>query len=148
MALLDVNFRPAARQLRQFGVAGVLVFGLLGAVALWRHHIFGIGLGPPAAHVTGLVLCALAAICALLVLVAPRLLLGLYLALTLVGMPIGYVISHVTMAVLYYGVFTPVGLIMRLVGRDVLHRRFDRSASTYWVARQTEHSVDSYFRQF
>ena len=52
------------------------------------------------------------------------------------------------MAVLFYGVFTPIGLFFRLIGRDPLHRRFQPEADTYWVARRPATDVRRYFRQF
>jgi hypothetical protein len=62
--------------------------------------------------------------------------------------PIGWTISHVMMIVMFYGVLTPVGLIMRLLGRDPLERAFDRSASTYWIAHDPGSDPERYFRQF
>ena len=44
--------------------------------------------------------------------------------------------------------FTPIGLAMRLVGRDPLRRRFDRQASTYWIKRPEQDETGRYFRQF
>jgi hypothetical protein len=50
--------------------------------------------------------------------------------------------------VVFYLVFTPVGLVMRLLGRDPLQRRFDREAGTYWVDHVEPRSVEEYFRQY
>ena len=43
--------------------------------------------------------------------------------------PIGLALSHVILGAVFYIVFTPVGLVMRLLGKDPLHRRFDRAAA-------------------
>lgn len=43
--------------------------------------------------------------------------------------------SPIALGLLYFGLFTPTGYAMRLFGRDVLNRRFDPSARTYWVQR-------------
>jgi hypothetical protein len=45
--------------------------------------------------------------------------------------------SSIVMAVLFFIVVTPIGLIMRLVGRDPLRLRLERKASTYWVTRRS-----------
>ncbi len=47
--------------------------------------------------------------------------------LTLIAAPIGFVISHVFLAVIYYLVITPIGLIFRLTGRDAIGRKIDRN---------------------
>ena len=51
-------------------------------------------------------------------------------------------------AAIYYLVFTPVGLLLRLVKGDPLERRLDRSASTHWAKRPPTGDVRRYFRQF
>jgi hypothetical protein len=52
------------------------------------------------------------------------------------------------MAILFYLVITPVGLVFRLVGRDAMNRRFDPSLPSYWVEHRMPASLERYFRQF
>ncbi len=52
------------------------------------------------------------------------------------------------MALLYYGLFTPVALIFRIMGRDALDRRFEPDAATYWTKRKPVTDRKQYFRQF
>ena len=47
------------------------------------------------------------------------------------------VLGRIVMAILFFAVVTPVGLVMRTAGRDPLRRRLDREASSYWLARGT-----------
>ena len=72
-----------------------------------------------------------------------------FLGMSYLAWPIGFVVSHIILAAVYYLVLTPVGLVMRLVGYDPMKRRFDRDGSSYWIARDPS-GVDSkrYFRQF
>lgn len=60
----------------------------------------------------------------------------------------GIVMSNLLIAIFYYLVITPIGLVMRVSGRDPLQKRPNRSGASYW--RDAEKSVDSerYFRQF
>jgi hypothetical protein len=74
--------------------------------------------------------------------------LGLYVVLTLVAFPIGFVLSHVLIAVIYYLVITPIGLLFRLVGRDAMLRRPDPSLPSYWHARPTSRPAASYFKLY
>ncbi|MDA0917549.1 MAG: SxtJ family membrane protein, partial [Planctomycetota bacterium] len=62
--------------------------------------------------------------------------------------PIGFVVSNVVLAVVFYGVVWPIGILTRLTGRDALQLRFDREAKTYWNARQPTRDPRRYFRQY
>ena len=72
----------------------------------------------------------------------------IYLGWIHLTFPIGWVISHVAMTLIYYLAFTPIGLIMRLFGRDPMERRLDRVAETYWTPHQPGEEPARYFRQF
>jgi hypothetical protein len=50
--------------------------------------------------------------------------------------------------ILVLGIFTPVGWIFRIAGRDALSRRFRPEATTYWAPKQIPTDVRSYFGQF
>jgi hypothetical protein len=52
------------------------------------------------------------------------------------------------MAVTYYVVITPMGLVMRAGGRDLLLRQLDRSAATYWLPHVPPGDSRRYFRQY
>jgi len=147
MSLIEMNWSPSRKVCRQFGAAAFVVFGALGAWALYRHRIFGFGLSAAAAQITGSALVALAVACGVLAVVAPRALRWLNVALALLALPIGIVVSHVIIAALFYLLFTPVALFFRLIGRDLMHRRFDPSAETYWVPRKPVTDVKRYLRQ-
>lgn len=51
------------------------------------------------------------------------------------GLLLGKIVSPVVIAILFYGVFTPLGLLMRVLGKDSLKLRLDRAATSYWVPR-------------
>jgi hypothetical protein len=54
---------------------------------------------------------------------------------------VAWVNTRVLLGLFFYLVMTPLGLIMRLAGKDFLEEKIDRSAPTYWVKRE-EHTVD------
>ena len=62
--------------------------------------------------------------------------------------PIGWTISHLLMAVIYYGVLTPIGLVLRLCGKDPVEKEIDSGRSSYWVEHPTKTDASRYFRQF
>jgi hypothetical protein len=63
-----------------------------------------------------------------------------------VGELLGRVVSPVVLGLIYFGVFTPVGVLMRLCARDALCRRFDGAAPTYWVKRDPPGPAHDSFR--
>ena len=147
MAVVEVNWKPGARTLRSFGWICLVALGAIGAWVYFRQSLLGFALSASAAHGTGYCLWAAAALCAVVAAVAPRALWPLYVTLTAVTLPIGLVVSHVVLALLFYGVFTPMALIFRVIGRDSLRRKFDPGAGTYWVQRRATTDVERYFRQ-
>jgi hypothetical protein len=50
----------------------------------------------------------------------------------------GRIISTIIMFILYFGLFTPISLFLKLLGKDLLNKKMDRSQNTYWVDRETQ----------
>jgi hypothetical protein len=96
----------------------------------------------------------LAAVCAGLALalgplglVRPEAVRPVFLGATALAFPIGWVVSHFLLACCYYGLFAPVGLLFRLVGRDALSLRFRPDRQSYWSPQPAIKDVRSYFHQ-
>jgi Na+/proline symporter len=138
MAMVKINRNPSGRDLLVFGLGLPVFFGLLGALKWWRS---GELQGAYVAWVAG----AVVSLVFLAVRPARR---YIYLGWMYVTFPIAWTVSHVLLGLVYFVVATPVALLMRLLGRDSMNRRFDRSAKTYWIARQPERDKLRYFRQF
>jgi hypothetical protein len=145
--LVDLNLRPDPRALRRFGYGALVGFGLLALLAWREAGMFAFGLGEARLPLAA-AFAALGAISILFSFAAPRANLPLYLTLTLVTFPIGFVMSYVILGVLFFVVFGGVALIMRLLRRDPLHRAYDPSAKSYWSEARHNRSNESYFRQF
>jgi hypothetical protein len=73
---------------------------------------------------------------ALLALLKPVLLGVLNRVWTKLGILLGKIISPVALGVLFYGVFTPIGALLRLTGKDPLRLKRDPAAASYWIARK------------
>jgi len=145
--MIEINWRPDDRTLRQFGFIALFGFAFLAVIAWWELFVFSAGLGEARPIVSG-VFAGLAVLSAFFSLVAPRANLPIYLGLTVLSYPIGFVLSHVIMGFLFFALITPVGLFFRVTGYDPLHRRFDRAAKTYWIDARPRRGKASYFRQF
>jgi hypothetical protein len=136
MSLIDLNFHPAPRALRTFGVAAAAILALWAAPIFQRHRILAV------------VLFALAGSVLLLSLWRPRLLRHPYILASLITYPIGLVLSWVILALVFYLLLTPLGVLRRAVRKDPLGLRLDRAKSTYWVSRPPARQTQSYFRQY
>lgn len=145
--MIPIDWKPERRKLRQFGFIAFAAFGALGGWVLWRGGLFGADFGAARVPVAA-ALGAVGAICALFSLFAPGANRYLYVGMMVATWPIGFVVSFVMLGVLFYLVVSPISLGMRLAGRDPLHRRFDKSAPTYWRKVVARRSSDSYFRQY
>jgi hypothetical protein len=51
------------------------------------------------------------------------------------GLALGAIVAPVVMALVYFTTVVPTGLIMRLMGKDLLRKKLDKSAQSYWIER-------------
>jgi len=114
-----------SKGLRQFGLMlGGILTVLFGFLLPWMWHwdnfpnLQWIG--------TGAVVIAWA-------LAAPDSMRGLYHGWMRVAMAIGNVVNTFILAIVFYVVITPMGMIMRMMGKDPMHRRLDKSVESYRV---------------
>jgi Saxitoxin biosynthesis operon protein SxtJ len=145
--MIEIDLRPDTRTLRQFGVIACFGFSFLAVIAWFEALLFAAGLGEARSTVAA-VFGALAVLTLIFSAVYPKANLPIYLGLTLLSYPIGFVFSHLILGVLFFGLITPVGLFFKLTGRDTMHRRFDPNASSYWTEPRPRRGKESYFRQF
>jgi hypothetical protein len=136
--MLPINRNPSARELRSFGRIWFPAFvALIGAVLYWR-------VDWPAAAVG---VWAVGAVLALAVLARPPIARAVFVGLLIVTYPIGVVVSTAALAILFYLVFTPLGWLMRLGGRDPLRLRARGDASDWRPMTQND-DPERAFRQF
>ena len=51
------------------------------------------------------------------------------------GLLLHRIVSPVVLAIMFYGVLTPMGALMRAIGKDPLRLRRNGSAESYWIKR-------------
>lgn len=125
---------------------GLTVGGILVAIAvirtglaMWRGGAGGwveIGLGA-----VGVALFAFG-------LIAPALLAPLNRAWTKLGLIMFKVVNPIVLGLIYLTTIVPIGLIIRLTGRDLLDLKFDRDADSYWVVREPGPAPETMTQQF
>jgi saxitoxin biosynthesis operon SxtJ-like protein len=79
---------------------------------------------------------AIAAVFLTAALARPSLLRGLNRAWTKLGSILGAIVTPIVMGLLFFLVVTPIGLLIRLFGKDTLRRRGPRQGDSYWIARE------------
>ncbi len=129
MRLEDIKKNPGRKDLLVFGIGLPVIFAIIGSKT--HHALWWVG-----------------GALTLLYALVPPLRRPLYVAWMHAVFPIGWTVSRLIMGVLYYGVVTPMGLVMRLLGRDPMNRRFDPAAKSYWIERSPPPPLERYFRQY
>ncbi len=135
MSLFEIPWSPTARQLRQFGLLSVGVLPVLGWV--W---------GANWLIISGLVVSG--CIIAIVSFVCPRLVRPLFVALTMLAIPLGLIVGELAMLLIYFFLFLPTGLCFRILHRDRLKLKLDRTAETYWEDKAQPRDVASYYRRY
>lgn len=139
----EVNWNPGPTEKRQFAKSLVLGFPALAMFAslvnwLWQRtwHPFFVWLG-----VIGLCL-------GVVLWLLPSIAKPFYLVWYFIACCIGFVIGNALLISFYYFIVTPLGLVLRGLGKLSLQKSFHKKAATYW--REVEKNVDleRYYRQF
>jgi len=133
----EINRQPSGRDLLQFALTVLAGAGLLGALAQFSWG------KPQSAKLIWSLGTAVAA--GTLVPGLGRL---LYIAWMGLGVSVGLVTGPVILFILYLVVITPVALVFRIMGRDALERRIDRSVASYWKTFATTTDMARYYKQY
>ncbi|MFQ5491529.1 MAG: SxtJ family membrane protein [Phycisphaerae bacterium] len=138
MALIKINFDPSKKDLRQFALIWFPAFiALVGVLTYTKGQ----------AHTAAWAIWIAGAAISVIGLAAPAFMRIVFVGLTCLTFPIGWVVSHVILGVVFFVVMTPMGWVMRLTGWDPMHRTFDPSAKSYWIAHNPGANTARYFRQ-
>ena len=134
--MLDINWNPSARELRQFAGIWLPLFAAFAGLVIYRSG--GVS--------TALAVWTIAAAIAGIGVVSPDWIRPLYVGWMGAAYPIGWVVSHLVLGIVYFGLFTFVGLLMRVFRYDPMDR--STRQTTYWRARRERPEAAAYFRQF
>ena len=63
------------------------------------------------------------------------------------GFLLGMIVSPIVLGVIFFGLFTPIAVLMRLSGRDEMRLKFSRKAS-HWITRSEPIKSESFKHQF
>jgi len=135
--MIAIQWNPSEKQLRQF--AGVWFPAFCGLV--------GYSIGHKTGHWSeveiGWVLAGLLSVGGL---VLPVLIRPIFVGLILLTFPIGWVVSHLLLGLIFYGLVTPIGLILRISGHDPLQLK-KPSGNSVWKTPVGKTDTTRYLQQ-
>jgi hypothetical protein len=129
--------KPTPRVLRQFAGAWLAFFLIWSAIALWKRH------NVPLSYTF-----AVAALFGVVGLIKPTAIRLLFIVASIVTYPIGWLMSQILLALMFYGVITPIGFFWRIRGRDTLQLRSQPKQPTFWIKRGPQPPPDRYLKPF
>ena len=138
MAIVKITWHPSPNQLRVFALVQVLFFALI-SMFITRHSGSWQGAG---------IVMACSATIAVVGVCVPGIIRFVYVAWMAALFPVALTVSFILMALIFYLLFAPIGLMMKLVGRDPMYRKLDVSADSYWIRREQKREEAAYFKQY
>lgn len=119
-------------ELRKFGIlVGAIAMAVFGLLLPWWHG-YALPVWP---FVIGMPLALLAVLC-------PAVLLPLYQFWMKCGALLGYINTRIIMSLLFFVMLTPIALLLRIIGRDVLARDFSKAERSYRIASEPYTKAD------
>lgn len=131
------KIKSGRKELREFGLTIGAILVILGGVAIWRGkpiypYFLGFGI---AFIIMGIILPQILRL-------PQKIWMGFAVML-------GFFMSRIVLAVLFYSVVTPIGIVTRIFGKDILDQRIDKSADSYWKTRDlAAKTKESYQNQY
>jgi len=119
------------RELRQFGLIIGGVLGIVGAIL----YFLGKDLN--------LYILGLSMLLIFLAILMPFLLRQIYKLWMILSICSGWVMTRFILIILFYGVITPTGLIMRIFKKDFLNINFESKTKSYWISKSDSRLDDS-----
>jgi hypothetical protein len=137
MTWSDIPWRPKTQILRQFSGLWLLFFAAVGWLYWWEHR-----------PLLGGCLLGAALALGLAGLVYPTVMRPIFVGWLVVVFPIGWLVLHLALVVIYFGVMTPLAAWFRWRGRDLLQLRHDPEQTTLWAAKPMPTNIGQYYRMF
>lgn len=138
MALAPIPWDVSSKTLAEFSEVSLFLLGMVAApVTFWRGSL-----------TWAVAFWTMAVLIRLIGWARPMWLRPLFLGMILAGWPIGWVVANTLLLIVYLGVFTPIGVLLRWRKGDILGRKPDRAASSYWRDSLPAASPQDYLRQF
>ena len=133
---MQLKLKEDPKEWRKTTLLTALALAVVSTVLRWRHV-----LNSPA-WFAALIVLAVIALCAWL---RPAWFRGYYRVSSRIGFAISQFMGRVLLILFFVFVLTPFGLILRLFGKDLLHLKHTRDATTYWTPARESSPLDRLF---
>lgn len=131
------KFNPDKKNLKNFGITMCIAFLVITGLIIIKHRHTVV----PTAVISGVFL--------LLALINPLLLKPVYIIWMKFAFALGWFNTRVILLLIFYIIFAPVGLALRVFGADLLDRKIDKNKDSYWRKNErSEFNPLNYERQF
>ena len=135
----QISSSATIKQIRQFGLLVGIVLVAAGSWQLYR-QIYPI---------VRIVLWSIGGFLFAGGLLWPQILKPLYVFWMLLAHMLSWVNTRIILGVIFYLIFTPIALVMRIAQRDGLQKKINKNASSYWTQRTAPENIKEHFeRQF
>lgn len=114
------------KDLREFGIVLGVILGVFGGIHLVKGHT---NVYPWFFWFGGVSL--------LLGVFFPKIIKPLFIVFTKVAHSIGWFNTRVILILLYYILLTPIGIMMKVFGKDNLNKKINKEEKSYWLKRET-----------
>lgn len=139
MAIIEEirNIKGDKSDWKKFGITMGIILTIIGFFLLWKRnnnydYILYLAV---AFFTTGLIL--------------PSILKPVYKIWMALSVVMGFIMTKVIMVIIFYLIVTPIGLVASLTGKKFLDMKIDKSATSYWIAREKTNKLKSdYEKQF
>lgn len=112
--------KASTRDLRNFGILFFVVLGIIAGLRLWHGHD------------DWRYFAAASALFLLVGLIIPGILKPLYKAWMALAFVLGWVMTRVLLTITFFAIFTPMGIVTKIMGKDLLDQKWDPDADSYW----------------
>lgn len=129
--------KPTPRILRQFSAAWLILFLALAARLGWFHH-----------HVVAGSAAGVVALAGLGGVWKPACVRWLFIGASIAAFPLGWVVTQLALALMFYVVLTPLALVFRWRGRDALGLRRQPGQTSFWITRGPPPEAGKYLKQY
>jgi hypothetical protein len=131
------NIKSEKSDVRKFGITIGVILLIIAGFLFWKEkESFQILL------TFGITFCILG-------IAIPFILKPIYWVWMIFATILGWIMTRVILSLLFYIIFTPIGLILRFFGKQFLELRWDKSKQSYWHFKTNEHlKKENYEKQF
>ena len=129
----------SSKEIRKFALVIAIAMGVIGIFISLKAHNLDISIW----------LWGIGLLFLILGFILPFILRPVYRLWMLLAFFIGGIVSRVILTVLFYVVLTPTGLVLRLFGKDILDKKFDKRRESYWVKKDLSgHTKEQYGKMY